>query len=94
MKLFVKYKNGSVEIVNVSELSYHTKNPCLNCRKGSGCYDHGCFMPEDWGDFLTSQSCGVSIRLQDIQSSNRSFLKTKFVQKFKFSFPDFQLMLI
>lgn len=52
MKLFVKYKNGSVEIVNVSELSYHTKNPCLNCRKGGGCYDHGCFMPEDWGDFL------------------------------------------
>ena len=56
MKLFVKYKNGSVEIVNVSELSYHTKNPCLNCRKGGGCYDHGCFMPEDWGDFLTSKS--------------------------------------
>lgn len=44
MKLFVKYKNGSVEIVNVSELSYHTKNPCLNCRKGGGCYDHGCFI--------------------------------------------------
>ena len=34
MKLFVKYKNGSVEIVNVSKLSYHKKNPCLKCRKG------------------------------------------------------------
>lgn len=67
MKLLVKYKNGSVEIVNVSELSHHTKNPCVNCRQEGGCYDHGCFMPEDWGDFLTSQSCGVSIRVQDIQ---------------------------
>ena len=67
MQLFVKYKNGSTEIVNVSELSYHTVNPCLNCRPDGGCYDHGCFMPEDWGDFLVSQSCGTSIRLQDVQ---------------------------
>ena len=67
MKLFVKYKNGSIEIINVSELSYHKKNPCLKCRKGGRCYDHGCFMPEDWGDFLTSKSGDVSIRLQDIQ---------------------------
>ena len=67
MQLFVKYKGGSTEIVNVSELSYHTVNPCLNCRSDGGCYDHGCFMPEDWGDFLVSQSCGTSIRLQDVQ---------------------------
>ena len=67
MKLLVKYKNGSVEIVNVLELSYYTKNSCLNCRQEGGCYDHGRFMPEDWGDFLISQSCGVSIRVQDIQ---------------------------
>ena len=67
MQLFVKYKNGSTEIVNVSELSYHIVNPCLNCRPDGGCYDHGCFMPEDWGDFLISKSGDVSIRLQDIQ---------------------------
>lgn len=24
-------------------------------------------MPEDWGDFLTSKSGDVSIRLQDVQ---------------------------
>ena len=52
MKLLVKYKNGSVEIVNVLELSYYTKNPCLNCRQEGGCYDHGRFMPEDWEIFL------------------------------------------
>lgn len=67
MQLLVKYKNGSTEIVNVSKLSYHTVNPCLNCRQDGGCYGHGCFMPEDWGDFLVSQSCGTSIRLQDVQ---------------------------
>ena len=67
MQLFVKYKNGSTEIVNVSELSYHTVNPCLNCRQDGGYYDHGCFMPEDQGDFLISQSCGTSVRLQDVQ---------------------------
>ena len=47
MQLLVKYKNGSTETVNVSELSYHTVNPCLNCRQDGGCYGHGCFMPED-----------------------------------------------
>ena len=59
--------NAMMKAVGLSELSYYKRNPCLKCRKGGGCYDHGCFMPEDWGDFLTSKSCGVSIRLQDIQ---------------------------
>ena len=56
MKLFVKYKNGSVEIVNVSELSYHKKNPCLKCRKSGGCYDHGCFMASFFGKNFVQKS--------------------------------------
>ncbi len=67
MKLYVKYKNGQVDFVNILDLTSITKNPCINCRKDGGCYDHGCFSPEDWGDFIVSQSSGVSIRVQDIQ---------------------------
>lgn len=65
MVLEVKYKNGLIEIQKVSKLSFQNKNPCINCRKDGGCYDHGCFMPEDWGDFLISEN--NSIRIQDTQ---------------------------
>ena len=64
MELKVKFKNGLVEIKKVKKLEYSSKNPCIRCRKGGGCYDHGCFMPEEWGDFLTSEN--HSIRLQDV----------------------------
>lgn len=47
MKLLVKYKSGLMDLVNISNASYVTKNPCAKCRKGGGCYDHGCFLPED-----------------------------------------------
>ena len=76
MKLFVKYKNGSVEIVNVSELSYHKKNPCLKCRKGGGCYGHGCFMPEDGRfSYFSVLWCFYSNPRYSRSSSDRSFLK-------------------
>ena len=88
MKLFVKYKNGSVEIVNVSELSYDKKNPCLKCRTGGGCYDHGCFMPEDWGDFLLSKSGDVSIRLQEVQVTDL-FCKQNLFKNLNFHFQIF-----
>ena len=47
MKLEIKFKNGQTEIKEVSKLDLQNKNPCVNCRKDGGCYDHGCFMPED-----------------------------------------------
>jgi hypothetical protein len=66
MKLSIKYTNGSVDIKEVSRLSLKKKNPCTNCRKDGGCYDHGCFLPEDWGDFLVSEN--EELRLQDIDT--------------------------
>lgn len=67
MKLEIKYKNGQTEIKDVSKLDLQKKNPCINCRKDGGCYDHGCFMPEDWGDFLVSIEHGHEIRVQDVE---------------------------
>ena len=67
MKLEIKFKNGQTEIKEVSKLELQNKNPCTNCRKDGGCYDHGCFMPEDWGDFLVSIEHGHEIRIQDIE---------------------------
>lgn len=68
MKLEIKFKNGQTEIKEVSKLDLQNKNPCVNCRKDGGCYDHGCFMPEDWGDFLVStEHVGHHIRIQDVE---------------------------
>ncbi|MCR5188667.1 MAG: hypothetical protein K6C97_07000 [Treponema sp.] len=66
MKLEIKFKNGQTEIKEVSKLDLKKKNPCINCRKDGGCYDHGCFMPEDWGDFLVSRD--HEIRVQDVET--------------------------
>lgn len=67
MKLLVKYKNGLVDLVDISNISHVTKNPCVKCRKDGGCFDHGCFLPEDWGDFIVSTTSNKTIRVQDIQ---------------------------
>ncbi|MCR4741866.1 MAG: hypothetical protein K5866_03215 [Treponema sp.] len=65
MKLEIKLKNGQTEIKEVSTLDLKKKNPCINCRIDGGCYDHSCFMSEDWGDFLVSTE--HEIRVQDVE---------------------------
>ena len=68
MKIKIKYKNGLVEIKEASSFNIRTKNPCINCRSDGGCYDHGCFLPEDWGDFLIFENSEV--RIQDTDDIN------------------------
>ena len=52
MKVQVIKKDQTSRIYEVERVKYFSKNPCLKCRPDGGCYDHGCFNPEDWGDFL------------------------------------------
>jgi hypothetical protein len=66
MKITVKYKNGQMETIEVSQIKLQNKNPCVKCRNNGGCYDHGCFMPEDCGDFLVSTH--HEIRIQDVDN--------------------------
>lgn len=70
MKLTIKYKNGSSETLDVEKLGHYSKNPCASCRKDGGCYEHGCFMPEEWGDFLDLGH--HHIRVQDVESMHVS----------------------
>ena len=64
MKVEVRYKNGQIEITEITKVQLKTKNPCIKCRNDGGCYDHGCFMPEDWGNFIVSGN--NELRMQDI----------------------------
>ena len=67
MKLTMKFKNGLKQTLETSSLKTIKKNPCLGCRPDGGCYDHSCFMPEDWGDFLILEK-GNTIRIQDTET--------------------------
>lgn len=66
MRILVKYKNGTSDVLNVEKIKYFSKNPCLKCRPDGGCYGHGCFSDEDWGDFLDIGN-EEGIRIQDVK---------------------------
>lgn len=65
MRILVKFKNGSSDIFSVTNIEKFSMNPCQNCRSDGGCYEHGCFDPADWGDFLDLGN-DVHIKIQDI----------------------------
>lgn len=67
MKIQAQMKDGSTRIETVDRVKFYSKNPCINCRPDGGCFDHGCFLPEDWGDFLDLGS-KEHIRVQDIKT--------------------------
>ena len=67
MKILVKFKNGVSDTYEVGKVKFFTKNPCLKCRPDGGCYGHGCFSSEDWGDFLDIGN-NKSLRMQDIEN--------------------------
>ncbi len=65
MRILVKFKDGTSDTYTVQNIEKFSKNPCQNCRSDGGCYEHGCFTSEDWGDFLDIGN-DTHIRIQDI----------------------------
>lgn len=65
MKILVAFKSGHSDILEVNKIDVFSKNPCEKCRPQNSCYDHGCFTPEDWGNFL-DLGTGKTIRIQDV----------------------------
>ena len=65
MRILIKFKDGMSDIFSVENIDMFSKNPCQNCRSDGGCYEHGCFAPEDWGDFLDLGN-DRHVKIQDI----------------------------
>lgn len=67
MKILVKFQNGVSDTFTLDRINFFSKNPCVKCRSDGGCFGHGCFDSEDWGDFLDLGN-GKSIKVGDIQN--------------------------
>lgn len=67
MKIQAHMNDGSIRTEVIDRVRFYSKNPCTKCRKDGGCFDHGCFLPEDWGDFIDIGN-REPIRVQDVKT--------------------------
>lgn len=67
MKIQAYMQDGSIRTEVVDKVRYYSKNPCTKCRSDGGCFDHGCFTSEDWGDFIEIKN-KEPIRVQDVKT--------------------------